>query len=185
MSTKLAGINRFFTFLIAVALIALGIFPLLLHLNVPQARTISDSISAEAIGSAPDQPWWPWALGLTTVIAAVLGIWVILANLNSRRFSRMESSASTDNGSIGLSIDSIADAVTEDLETIPEVTSVSSTVAYDRSRPTVRYIIKADNTVSVPELKTRVERAESYFRDAVEDVDVDTVYQLKLSPIRN
>ncbi len=185
MSTKLAGINRFFTFLIAVVLIVLGIFPLLLHLNVKQAETISDSISPEALGSVPEQPWWPWALGVTTVIAAILGVWAILANLNSRRFSRMESSASTENGSIGLSLTSIADAVAEGLEDIPEVTSVSATVAYDRSRPTVRYIIKADNTVAVPELKSRVEDSEALFRTAVEDVDVDTVYQLKLSPIRN
>lgn len=184
MSRGLAAVDRFVVFLIGALGIAAGAWFLALHFGCPPAQDLNKRIDASAIGRVPENNWYLYLLMGILIISALIGLWLIIANARPRGFSRVKSSASDREGTIGLNVSKIAEAVSRTVEQrVSRVESVNEKVAFDRNRPTVRWTINAHPSVRLEELKTVLEESEKDFRAAIRDIDVDTTYRLHVRPV--
>ena len=81
-------------------------------------------------------------------------------------------------------ISHIAQAVAAQLETDSDVTSATQKVSIDRKRPTIEFTINARPEADLNKLNDMIETSEADLRDAIEDVDIDTVYLLHMEKVK-
>ena len=77
----------------------------------------------------------------------------------------------------------IAQAVTAQLEKDTDITSAKHKVSIDRQRPTIEFTINARPEADLAKLNDMIESSETDLRDAIEDVDIDTVYLLHMNKV--
>lgn len=183
MSRKLATFDRILLGLLGIVLIALGVWPILIHFNVEFAKYLALWVDHDAWKSLADNDWWVWALAGGSALLLILGLWIVVANLRHRRFNYVESASSNDKGSITTSMNAIAGAVAQDLDGVKGVDHVERLVAYDRARPTLQYTVTANPDTPVERLTGAVETNERDFRAAFPDADLDTIYKLQFSKV--
>ncbi|MBZ8177696.1 alkaline shock response membrane anchor protein AmaP [Corynebacterium poyangense] len=184
MSRGLATVDRIIVLLVGLLALAGGAWFLALHYNCPPAQEWNQKIDSAAIGRVPENNWYLYLLIGIVVLSAIIGLWLIIANIRPRGFSRVKSSASTSEGTIGLNISKIAEAISRTVEhKISRVESVNEKVAFDRNRPTVRWTINAQPGIRIDELAAVLEQSEQDFREAIRDIDVDTTYRLHVQPV--
>ena len=116
---------------------------------------------------------------------ALVGLWLIIANLRHRRFNVVHSDASNEDGAIKTSMNAIAGAVADTLANVEGVEKVSRLVAYDRARPTLQYEILADPDTPILRIKDAIEVNDQDFRAAFPDADVDTTYKVHFTKVRS
>ena len=185
MSKTLAGVDRLILALLGIVLIALGVWPILIHFNVEFATYLAKWVDHDTWACLPEQSWWVYALAAATVVMALVGLWLIIANLRQRRFNTVHSDASNEDGSIKTSMNAIAGAVADTLATVDGVEKVSRLVAYDRARPTLQYEILADPETPILRIKDAIEVNDQDFRAAFPDADVDTTYKVHFTKVRS
>lgn len=184
MSKGLAGFLRFIFFILGVVLIALGVWPILIHFGVGFAVEAERWVDRGVWASVPDQPWWLWALIGIAVVSAVVGLWLIISSLRVKHFNKLKSEASTEDGDIINALSPITSGIAQHLEAQPGVEDASRSVAYDRGEPTVTFTVVADPDAAVPQLRALLEQTERDFREALPDVDVATRYKLHFSKLK-
>ena len=185
MSKKLAGVDRFILAILGLVLISLGVWPILIHFDVEFATYLAKWVDHDTWASLPEQSWWVYVLAGATVVLALLGLWLIIANLRHRRFNTVHSDASDEGGAIKTSMTAIAGAVADTLSNVDGVEKVSRLVAYDRARPTLQYEIMADPDTPLMRIKDAIEVNDRDFRAAFPDVDLDTTYKVHFTKVRN
>ena len=104
MSRKLATFDRILLGLLGIILIALGVWPILIHFNVEFAKYLALWVDHDTWKSLADNDWWVWALAGGSALLLILGLWIVVANLRHRRFNNVESASSDDKGSITTSM---------------------------------------------------------------------------------
>lgn len=185
MSKTLAGVDRVILAILGLLLIALGAWPILIHFDVRFATYLADWVDHETWAGLPKQSWWVYALAAATVVMALVGLWLIIANLRHRRFNVVHSDASNEDGAIKTSMNAIAGAVADTLANVEGVEKVSRLVAYDRARPTLQYEILADPDTPILRIKDAIEVNDQDFRAAFPDADVDTTYKVHFTKVRS
>ena len=185
MSKALAGVDRTILAIVGVLLIALGAWPILIHFNVSFATYLATWVDHDTWAGLPEQGWWPYALGLATIVCALAGLWLVISNLRHHRFSAVSSEQSNEEGAIKTEMSAIAGAVADTLAEVEGVEKVSRLVAYDRSRPTLQYEVLADPDTPILRIKDAIEVNDRDFRAAFPDVDVDTRYKVHFTKVRN
>ena len=70
------------------------------------------------------------------------------------------------------------------LATDSDVTSAKQKVSIDRKRPTIEFTINARPEADLNKLNDMIETSEADLRDAIEDVDIDTVYLLHMEKVK-
>lgn len=184
MSKSLAGFNRFLTLLIGLLLIALGAWPIAQHFAVPQVQKFSHWANTWIMKDTAQQTWYPWALLGLALLGILLGLWLIGANIRSRRFNRVSNNAaSSPEGSIQLELASLAEGAANELETVRRVDDVKYKVFTDRNRPTMQFTINADPRVNLANLNAKTEEIEHDIRESIEELDLDTSYRIHLNRV--
>lgn len=183
MSKLTAFIDRFIFFLLAIGLIVFGLWPVLVYFDVQFAKDLALWRDPQAWQQLPEQDWYEYLLWGVLVGSVIIGLWLIIINLRRRTFSRVDSSASDSAGNITMHIGHLAQTVTAQLETDSDITSAKHKVSIDRKRPTIEFTIHARPEVDLNKLNDMVESSEADLRDAIEDVDIDTVYRLHLNKV--
>lgn len=184
MSKLTAFIDRFIFFLLAITLILFGLWPVLAHFDVEFAKELALWRDPDAWRTLPDQNWYEYLLWGILAGTIIIGLWLIIINLRRRTFSQVGSSASDENGDISIHISHIAQAVAAQLETDSDVTSAKQKVSIDRKRPTIEFTINARPEADLNKLNDMIETSEADLRDAIEDVDIDTVYLLHMEKVK-
>lgn len=184
MSKTLAGVDRLILALLGIVLIALGVWPILIHFNVEFATYLAKWVDHDTWAGLPHQSWWAYALGAATIVLALLGLWLIISNLRHHRFNTVHSDASDEDGAIKTSMTAIAGAVADTLAQVEGVEKVSRLVAYDRARPTLQYQVLADPDTPLLRIKDAIEVNDQDFRVAFPDADLDTTYKVHFSQVR-
>lgn len=184
MSKAIITVDRLLVLLAALGLIFLGVWSILFYIDNPYARELAEYRNSRIWLSASKQPWFDWALGAIAVVAFIIGIWLIVANLRRRRIRTVASeTASTDQGQISFNVSHIASAVASNLESCPKVTKVNSLTAFDRGRKSMEFTIHAAADVNVTSLRSQCAQAERDIRAAVGDADIDTSYRIELDAV--
>ena len=88
MSKTLAGVDRLILALLGIVLIALGVWPILIHFNVEFATYLAKWVDHDTWAGLPHQSWWVYALGAATIVLALLGLWLIISNLRHHLIHR-------------------------------------------------------------------------------------------------
>ncbi|MCF4005885.1 alkaline shock response membrane anchor protein AmaP [Corynebacterium uropygiale] len=183
MNRGLAAADRIIVFLVGLLILAGGVWVTALRFNCPPAQELGKRVDTKLIAGIPGESWYLYLLIGILVVSIIIGLWLIIANIRPHGFNRVRSSASAPEGTIGLTMGKIADAVGESIERqVPRVESVSQKVSVDRNRPTVRWTITAHPGVRLEQLRSVLEQSERDFREAIRDVDVDTTYRLHVQP---
>lgn len=183
MTTRLAVFDRIVVFTLGLLILLGGVWAVGLYFDVPPAQRMADLIHFPAWLSAPTAYWYDLAIAAVMVFSLVIGGWLIALNLRRRRFNRMRSPATDATGSIDIDILPLSTALARDIGELPRVETVRPTVGMNRNRPTVTFIIRARAGVDMPALRGVLEQAETDFREAVRDIDVDTTYLIHLLPV--
>ena len=185
MSKKLAGVDRTILAILGIVFIALGTWPILIHFNVEFATYLAKWVDHDTWAGLPEQSWWVYALAAATVVLALVGLWLIIANLRHNRFNTVHSDASNEDGAIKTSMTAIAGAVADTLSNVEGVEKVSRLVAYDRGRPTLQYEVLADPDTPLLRIKDAIEVNDRDFRAAFPDADLDTTYKVHFTKVRS
>ena len=185
MSKKLAAVDRALLAILGILLIAWGVWPILIHFDVSFATYLASWVDHDTWAGLPGQSWWPFALGLATIICALTGLWLVISNLRHHRFNSMPSEESNEEGAITTEMPAIAGAVADTLADIEGVEKVSRLVAYDRSRPTLQYEVLADPDTPLLRIKDAIEVNDSDFRAAFPGMDVDTRYKVHFTKVQS
>ena len=178
MSKGLAAFDRIILFLLGLVLLASGLLPILMHFNVDFANEAARWVDHDTWGNLAQQPWFFSLLIGLTIVSALLGLWFIIANSRPRHFNRVDSPASNEDGDIRMQMSNLSGGIASSMEEIPGVISVDKKVSYDRARPTAEFTVTASPETNVESLRQHIDRAEADFRDAFENLDIDTVYRL-------
>ena len=183
MSKLTAFIDRFIFFFIAVGLIVFGLWPVLVHFDVQFAKDLALWRDPEAWKTLPEHDWYEYLLWGVLAGSIIIGLWLIVINLRRRTFSQVGSSASDSAGEITMHIGHIAKAVAAQLATDSDITSAKHKVSIDRARPTIEFTVNARPEADLNKLNDMIETSEADLRDAIEDVDIDTVYRLHMDKV--
>ena len=139
MSRRLAFLDRVISLLLGLVLTVIAVWAVANELAVAWAARIDHDAIDDALASR----YFPLGLIAATVVAAVAGGWLIVANLRRRTINRMASPLSGDGGEIQVSTARVAAAVGEGLKSFEGVADVRHSVAWDRGNPTATWSISA------------------------------------------
>lgn len=184
MTGKLAALNRIVAFLAGAVLIAAGLAPAALYWDIPVVSGAVARVDRARLADLPDQPWFFPAAVAALVLLLALGLWLILANIRSRAFdNRAAELAGPRAGSTVVNVKRVGDAACAALASHPLITRAACRVAYVGARPTATFTVVPDPALPLAEVAGLVEAADAQFADALEGVDLHTVYKVEIDRI--
>ena len=184
MTKTLAFFDRLLVFLVGLALFLAGLVPVALRWNIPYASHVVRKIDRAALGQLPAESWYQAALITTAVLALLLGVWFILANIRSRAFSNREIMAADPvHGDTIINVQRVAEAACEALTLADAITKADCKVAMVGQRPTATFTVTADPAYNLDEAIEAIEDANADFRLANDTMEIDAVWKLQLDRI--
>ncbi|APT83999.1 hypothetical protein [Corynebacterium aquilae] len=183
MTRSLAFVDRLITLIFGLALLALGTFFIAINFGERHALDAQDWMKLDTWPAAYDWEYLPASLLAGGILATLIGLWLIVANLKRRRVARMNSSNNSPLGTITVNVANVADAMAESLEQLPKVNRASAKVVTDRKVKTLELTVTADPTVDVISLKRAIAQQEAAFRSAVRDMNLASSYRIHLGPV--
>lgn len=185
MTAGLAAIDRLIIFLLGLLLIAGGLIPVGMYWEIPYLSPFVREINRSMLTDIPSMNWYTAALITALVISLVLALALILPNIRSRAFNnRTLTPAQPELGKTRINVARLAQAACTHAETTDLVTKATHTVTYVNKRPTVTFTINANPNVELDTLIAYVEQMDTDFCDAVDTMDIDTVFKLHLDKVK-
>ncbi|MHA2788039.1 hypothetical protein ACXZ66_02675 [Corynebacterium sp. S7] len=182
MTHTLSFFDRLVTLIAGAILVAAGLVPIGLYFDIPYLSPWLHSINFGVLTSLHESSWYPWALGIIAFVLVVIGLSMLGTNLRGRGFSRSDV-RDDDSGKTTVHLARMASAMGDYMKESEPVTGVDTSVAMVKKRPTITFTVAADPHADLRTLVTLIENVEADFRDAVEDLDIDTVYKLHLNRV--
>lgn len=176
MKRSTASIDRLIALLISAVLIVGGLLAILWKSNVHWARTVFAHAEPRWYNDAPQQAWWDWALLGATILTALLGLWLLLANLRPNRVGNVNLAGSDALGSLSASPQQIGNAVASNLERRQDVRKATAKTTVDRGQRTLRITMVADPETPLNQLRGAAAQSAQQIDDALEGSDVATQF---------
>lgn len=183
MSRGLSALDRVVVAIVALLLIATGVWAVGFFLDVPYAHEIGAWYDEAKLQAFLTSRWYPVTLILVATAIIVLVPWWLVANLRPRSFNRMTSAKQSAAGNITVATTQVAEAAAKELREYDHVTGVQRTTRMDRQRPTMSWTIHATPEINLAELTRQIEQTDEDVHGALPDFDVDTRYLLRLGPV--
>lgn len=184
MTRRLAFIDRLIIFLLGLLLLAGGLVPAALYWDIPYVSEFVRGINRSLLTDVPGMNWYTGALIGTMIGAFILGLWMIMPNICNRGFSnRFIGTAQPDLGDTRVNVGRVAQAACNHAESSEIVKQAKQTVAYVRDRPTATFTVTANPDYDLETVVAFVEAIDADFRDAVDTMDIDTVFKLHLDKV--
>jgi hypothetical protein len=144
MRRRLNTIDRLVVGLTGLLLVAAGVIALLRWIGVEAVVDAVADVDNDQIYSAPDQPWWDWALLVATVVLGVVGLWLLLANIRPNRL-RTVTVRPTEPfvGEVDISVPDVGRAAAKSLERHRHVESTSIKSYVDGVTPVLELTVTA------------------------------------------
>ena len=185
MTKVLAFFDRLIIFLLGLVLVAGGLVPVGLYWEIPYLSPFVRTLNRSALMDVPGMDWYGIALIGALVVSLVLALLLILPNIRSRSFSnRTLMPAQPELGNTRINVARVAQAACNHAEDTSFVSKATQTVAYVGQRPTVTFTINANPNVELDTIISFAEQMDTDFRDAVDTMDIDTVFKLHLDKVK-
>ena len=177
------GLNRALLLLLSIVLLAAGGYGLARGYDAFGADQADEALLGEPVRdwvSSNDNLFWP-VVFLVCVLVAYLSLRWLAAQFRSRRMTDIDLTQDMDRGSTRLRAVGAADALAQDIETYPEVTSASARLLDDGERPEVDVKVEVHEDADLPGVRDKIEeQALRRFCQAVEVPDVNARVDLRL-----
>ncbi|WP_018297789.1 hypothetical protein [Corynebacterium lubricantis] len=182
MTHKLSFFDRLAALIAGLLLVVGGLIPVGFYFEIPYVSPWLRSLDFQPVLQLHQQSWYVWALGIIAFVLVVVGGSMLATNLRGRGFSRRDT-GDEETGKTTLHIGRLAGAIGDHMKESEPVTGVDSSVSMVKQRPTITFTVHADPHADLRMLVHLIENVEADFRDAVEDLDIDTVYKLHLNRV--
>lgn len=184
MTKTLSFFNRLVTLLLGLLLIFAALFPIAEFWEIPYLSDFIRTVDRSRLADLPYEDWYIKALIAATIIIAVLGLWILLANLRSRAFSNGNIvPADASHGDTVINVQRVSEAACNAIQRLDEVQRADSRVAMVGQRPTVTFAVTANPNYPFEEIIRAIEAADDDFRLASHTMDIDTVWKLQFDRI--
>ena len=184
MTKTLSFFNRLAVFLLGLLLILAGLFPIAEYWQIPYLVDAADFVDRTRLIDLGYQDHYITALIIGAILAAILGLWILLANIRSRAFSnRGILPADPEHGETVINVQRVSEAACSSLEHANEIRRASSKVAMVGQRPTATFTVFANPEYPLEDAIRVIEAADQDFRMANHTMEIDTVWKLHLDRI--
>lgn len=184
MTKGLAFIDRLIIFLLGLVLLIGGLIPAALYWDIPYVSPVVQEFNRSMIADVPGMNWYTAALITALVVSLILSGLLVLPNIRSRRFNnRQLVPAQPAMGETKVNVSRLAQAACAYAESTEIVDKASQTVAYVGQRPTATFTVTANPEFDLETIVSYIEQMDADFRDAVDTMDIDTVFKLHLDKI--
>ena len=184
MTRRLAFFDRLIIFLLGLVLLAGGLVPAALYWDIPYVSEFVRGVNRSLLTDVPGMNWYTGALIGTMIVAFILGLWLIMPNIRNRGFNnRFIGTAQPDLGDTRINVARLAQAACNHAESSEIVKQAKQTVAYVGDRPTATFTVTANPDFDLETVVAFVEAIDADFRDAVDTMDIDTVFKLHLDKV--
>nr|VDG62304.1 Uncharacterised protein [Streptococcus thermophilus] len=184
MTRTLAFFDRLIIFLLGLLLLLGGLIPAALYWNIPYISDFVRDINRSLIADVPGMNWYTAALVAALIASVILGLWMILPNIRSRGFNnRAIATANPTMGDTRVNVARLAQAACNYAESTELINTASQSVSYVGQRPTATFTITANPEFDFETIVAYVEQIDADFRDAVDTMDIDTVFKLHLDKV--
>lgn len=184
MTKMLSFFNRLAVFLLGLLLILAGLFPIAEYWQIPYLVEAADFVDRTRLIDLGYQDHYITALIIGAIVAAILGLWILLANIRSRAFSnRGILPADPEHGETIINVQRVAEAACTSLEHANEIRRASCKVAMVGKRPTATFTVFANPEYPFDDAVRVIEAADQDFRMANHTMEIDTVWKLHLDRI--
>lgn len=184
MTKTLGFFDRLIVCVLGLLLIAAGFIPVAEYWDIPYLSDAADYVDRAQLVDWTFRDGYVAALSIGAVVAAILGLWILLANIRSRAFSnRGILPADPEHGETIVNVQRVAEAACTSLEYASEVRRASSKVAMVGQRPTATFTVVANPDYPFEDAVRVVEAADQDFRMANHTMEIDTVWKLQLDRV--
>lgn len=184
MTRTLAFFDRLIIFLLGLLLLVGGLIPAALYWDIPYVSEYVRGINRSLLTDVPGMNWYTGALVGTLIGALILGLWIIMPNIRNRSFnSRFIEPEQPELGETRINVARIAQAACAHAEQTEIVNSAKPSVAIVGDRPTATFTVTANPDFPLETVVVYVEQMDADFRDAVDTMDIDTVFKLHLDKV--
>ena len=184
MTKTLSFFNRLAVFLLGLLLILAGLFPIAEYWQIPYLVEAADFVERTRLLDLGYQDHYITALIIGAIVAAILGLWILLANIRSRAFSnRGILPADPEHGETIINVQRVSEAACTSLEHANEIRRASCKVAMVGKRPTATFTVFANPEYPFDDAVRVIEAADQDFRMANHTMEIDTVWKLHLDRI--
>ena len=179
MSRSMVATDRFVAFVVAVALIAAGVFAVLWWRGVfPEAPP---SLHLTGVRGTLDQPWWPWVAGLVGALAVLLGLRWMLGHIPDRGVGLLKLPGSNSEGRLSAEAGSVAKAAAEALESVPGIRSSSGRVLRERGQVVAHLSATIAVTTDLMEVAAAADQVAQDLASVLGRADLRCQVQLKVA----
>lgn len=185
MTKGLAAFDRVIVFILGLLLLLGGLIPAALYWDIPYvSEFLHDNFNRAELTEFPGRSGYETGLIIAAIIAFLLGLWFIVANIRSRAFSNREiTAADTAHGETIINVQRVAEAACAALQTYEPIARAESRVAMVGDRPTATFTVTANPAYELDEAIAAIEAANEDFRVANHTMEIDTVWKLQLDRI--
>ena len=184
MTKTLSFFNRLAVFLLGLLLILVGLFPIAEYWQIPYLVEAADFVDRTRLIDLGYQDYYITALIIGAIVAAILGLWILLANIRSRAFSnRGILPADPEHGETIINVQRVSEAACTSLEHANEIRRASCKVAMVGKRPTATFTVFANPEYPFDDAVRVIEAADQDFRMANHTMEIDTVWKLQLDRV--
>lgn len=184
MTKTLSFFNRLVTFLLGLLGVIVALFPIAEYWEIPYLSDFLRDIDRSRVTYLAYEDWYTKALIAAAIVLAVLGLWILLANLRSRAFSNGNIvPADAAHGDTVINVQRVAEAACNTIQRLDEVQRADSRVAMVGQRPTVTFTVTANPNYPLESAIRAIEAADDDFRLASHTMDIDTVWKLQFDRI--
>lgn len=158
MSRGLLLLDRLVVLLLGVAVIVSSAFVVVWGLGRwPGAPAEMDLGMARTL---PEQPWWPWVLGVGGAAAVLVGLRAIVAHARRRRVRRIGLPPTADGpaGRLRLDLPAVAGAAADVLARSPHVFAARGHLVQERDATVLELVARVDASADLAGLRAAVDR---------------------------
>lgn len=184
MSKTLAFFDRLLVFLLGLILLVAGLVPAAYFWDIPYVSEWLWQFDRSALTAVPYHEHYTTGLIIGGIIALLLGLWIVLANIRPRTFANKAIiPADAEHGDTLINVQRVADAACAHITSHEIINAASVKVAMQGERPTATFVVIADPSYHLDDAVQAVEAADNDFRLANHTMEIDTVWKLHLDRI--
>lgn len=181
MKTSTSVVDRLILLVAAAAALAYATWAITTYFRHPLHEDIARVARTAEWPKLPDMDWWLGALVLGTVISALLGLFLLVANLRTHGLNAVRSPLTSSRGKITLQLGKIAKAMADDLSGIKHVRRVSHRLFNDNGIPTLELTVTADASASLADITQQLRTTEADLRAATPGIEFASRYKVHVS----
>ncbi|AGP31617.1 hypothetical protein [Corynebacterium terpenotabidum] len=183
MNRGKAAFDRIITFLLFLVFTALAVWGIGLAADAPFAHRISDYADRDFWRTLPDRENYEDILRITALVLLVLGLLLIMVNIERKRLGRTTSPASGTAGLIQLHPADLASAVAQSLEHVPGVRSATCRAIQDRSTDVLEIRMRTTAEVDIAALREACSTAAADIAAALPGLDIRPRFLLQADQV--